>query len=81
MDRFQKMWVDQLRAGALQIADQAEQIVGEIDMNREMRITIHLSSGDGRLTAPMIEIYREILSKPMLDVFVRRNDKKEERDD
>ena len=69
MDRFQKMLVDQLRAGALQIADQAEKIVGEIDMNREMKLTIHLSSGDGRLTAPTMEIYREILSKPMLDVL------------
>lgn len=74
MTRFQTLWAEQLRAGALQIADQAEKIVGELDMNRQLSVTIRLSPGNGKMEAPTIEIYREILSKPMLDVLTRRNE-------
>jgi len=80
MDKFSKMWADQLRAGALEIADKAETIVSDLDLNLEMSVIIHLSPGNGQIKAPTIEIRREIFSKPMLDVFVRRNDKKEDRD-
>ena len=74
MAKFQSMWAEQLRAGALQIADQAEKIVGELDLNRQLSVTIRLSPGNGQMEAPTIEIYREILSKPMLDVLTRRNE-------
>ena len=74
MTRFQTLWAEQLRAGALQIADQAEKIVGELDMNRQLSVTIRLSPGNGQMEAPTIEIYREILSKPMLDVLTGRNE-------
>lgn len=74
MTKFQSMWAEQLRAGAFQIADQAEKIVGELDMNRQLSVTIRLSPGNGQMEAPTIEIYREILSKPMLDVLTGRNE-------
>ena len=70
MNKFARMWADQLRAGALQIADQAEKIVGELDLNRRLSVTIRLSPGNGQMEAPTIEIYREIASKPMFDAVV-----------
>ena len=73
MTKFSRMWVNQLRAGALQIAKQAEEIIGDLDMNRELSVTIRLSPGDGTMKAPVIDIYREILSKPMFDVIAHKD--------
>lgn len=82
MNKFSRMWADQLRAGALQIAEQAETIVGDMDMNLTMDVTIHLSSGNGQSFWPSIEIRREIASKPMNEVLMRRSaDRKEKQDD
>ena len=72
MTRFQTLWADQLRAGALQIAKQAEEIIGDLDLNRDLSVTIRLSPGDGTMKAPVIEIYREIFSKPMFDVIAHK---------
>lgn len=78
MNRFAQNWADQLRAGALQIAEQAETIVGDLDLNMYMDVTIHLSSRDATIAFPSIEIRREIASKPMNEVIfrgsVREND-------
>ena len=79
MDKFSKMWADQLRAGALEIADKAEAIVSDIDRNLEMSVTIRLTPGNGTMKIPTIEIHRDFFSKPMFDAF--KNSKKEERDD
>ena len=73
MNKFTKMWINQLRAGALQIAKQAEEIVGDLDMNRSMSVTIRLTPGDGTMKTPVIEIYREIFSKPMFDVIAHKD--------
>ena len=78
MNKFSRMWADQLRAGALQIADQAETIVGELDLNCTMSVTIHLSAGNGQSFFPSIEIRREIASKAMNDVLMRRSAEKKE---
>lgn len=76
MNRFEKMWADQLRAGALEIADKAEAIVSDIDRNLEMSVTIRLTPGNGTMKIPTIEIHREFFSKPMFDAF-KRNSKKD----
>ena len=73
MNKFSEMWVNQLRAGALQIAKQAEEIVGDLDLNRELSVTIRLSPGDGTMKTPVIDIYREIFSKPMFDVIAHKD--------
>ena len=73
MKKFTEMWVNQLRAGALQIAKQAEEIVGDLDLNRELSVTICLTPGDGTMKTPVIEIYREIFSKPMFDVIAHKD--------
>lgn len=73
MNKFTEMWVNQLRAGALQIAKQAEEIIGDLDMNRELSVTIRLTPGDGTMKTPVIEIYREIFSKPMFDVVAHKD--------
>ena len=73
MNKFTEMWVNQLRAGALQIAKQAEEIVGDLDLNRELSVTICLTPGDGTMKTPVIEIYREIFSKPMFDVIAHKD--------
>lgn len=73
MNKFTEMWVNQLRAGALQIAKQAEEIIGDLDMNRELSVTIRLSPGDGTMKTPVIDIYREIFSKPMFDVIAHKD--------
>ena len=73
MNKFTEMWVNQLRAGALQIAKQAEEIIGDLDMNRSLSVTIRLSPGDGTMKTPVIEIYREIFSKPMFDVIAHKD--------
>ena len=73
MNKFTEMWVNQLRAGALQIAKQAEEIVGDLEMNRELSVTIRLTPGDGTMKTPVIEIHREIFSKPMFDVIAHKD--------
>lgn len=73
MNKFTEMWVNQLRAGALQIAKQAEEIVGDLDLNRELSVTIRLTPGDGTMKTPVIDIYREIFSKPMFDVIAHKD--------
>ena len=73
MNKFTEMWVNQLRAGALQIAKQAEEIIGDLDMNRELSVTICLTPGDGTMKTPVIEIHREIFSKPMFDVIAHKD--------
>ena len=73
MNKFTEMWVNQLRAGALQIAKQADEIIGDLDMNRELSVTIRLTPGDGTMKTPVIEIYREIFSKPMFDVIAHKD--------
>lgn len=73
MNKFTEMWVNQLRAGALQIAKQAEEIIGDLDLNRELSVTIRLTPGDGTMKAPVFEIYREIFSKPMFDVIAHKD--------
>ena len=73
MNKFTEMWVNQLRAGAIQIAKQAEEIVGDLDLNRELSVTIRLSPGDGTMKTPVIDIYREIFSKPMFDVIAHKD--------
>jgi len=73
MNKFTKMWVNQLRAGALQIAKQAEEIIGDLDMNRELSVTIRLTPGDGTMKTPVFEIHREIFSKPMFDVIAHKD--------
>lgn len=73
MNKFSEMWVNQLRAGALQIAKQAEEIVGDLDMNRELSVTICLTPGDGTMQTPVIKIHREIFSKPMFDVIAHKD--------
>lgn len=73
MNKFTEMWINQLRAGALQIAKQAEEIVGDLDLNRELSVTIRLTPGDGTMKTPVIEIYREIFSKPMFDVIAHKD--------
>lgn len=72
MNKFSQRWADQLRAGALQIAEQAETIVGDLELNRKLNVTISLGPGDGTMECPVIEIRREILSRPMLDVWAGR---------
>ena len=69
MNKFSQKWADELRAGALQIAEQAEMIVGDLELNRKLNVTISLEPGDGTMKCPVIEIHREILSRPMLDVW------------
>ena len=79
MNRFSRMWADQLRAGALQIADQAETIVGDLEQNCTMSVTIHLSAGNGESFWPSIEIRREIASKPMNEaMFNSYNERKKQ---
>ena len=73
MNKFTEMWVNQLRAGALQIAKQAEEIVGDLDLNRELSVTICLTPGDGTMQTPVIKIHREIFSKPMFDVIAHKD--------
>ena len=73
MNKFTEMWVNQLRAGALQVAKQAEEIIGDLDLNRELSVTIRLTPGDGTMKAPVIDIYREIFSKPMFDVIAHKD--------
>lgn len=73
MNKFTEMWVNQLRAGALQIAEQAEEIVGDLEMNRELSVTIRLTPGDGTMKTPVFEIHREIFSKPMFDVIAYKD--------
>lgn len=73
MNKFTEMWVNQLRAGALQIAKQAEEIIGDLDMNRELSVTICLTPGDGTMQTPVIKIHREIFSKPMFDVIAHKD--------
>jgi len=73
MNKFTEIWVNQLRAGALQIAKQAEEIVGDLEMNRELSVTIRLTPGDGTMKTPVFEIYREIFSKPMFDVIAYKD--------
>lgn len=73
MNKFTEMWVNQLRAGALQIAKQAEEIVGDLEMNRELSVTIRLTPGDGTMKTPVFEIHREIFSKPMFDVIAYKD--------
>lgn len=73
MNKFTEMWVNQLRAGALQIAKQAEEIIGDLDMNRELSVTIYLTPGDGTMQTPVIKIHREIFSKPMFDVIAHKD--------
>lgn len=73
MNKFTEMWVNQLRAGALQIAKQAKEIVGDLDLNRELSVTIRLTPGDGTMKTPVIEIHREIFSKPMFDVIAHKD--------
>lgn len=72
MNKFSQKWADELRAGALQIAEQAEMIVGDLELNRKLNVTISLEPGDGTMKCPVIEIHREILSRPMLDVWAGR---------
>lgn len=73
MSKFTEMWVNQLRAGALQIAKQAEEIVGDLGMNRELSVTIRLTPGNGTMKTPVFEIHREIFSKPMFDVIAHKD--------
>lgn len=73
MNKFTEMWVNQLRAGALQIAKQAEEIVGDLEMNRELSVTIRLTPGDGTMKTPVFEIHREIFSKPMFDIIAYKD--------
>lgn len=73
MNKFTEMWVNQLRAGALQVAKQAEEIIGDLDMNRKLSVTIRLTPGDGTMKTPVIEIYREIFSKPMFNVIAHKD--------
>ena len=73
MNKFTEMWVNQLRAGALQIAKQAEEIVGDLNLNRELSVTICLTPGDGTMQTPVIKIHREIFSKPMFDVIAHKD--------
>ena len=79
MNKIAQNLADQLRAGALQIAEQAETIVGDLDLNMYIDVTIHLSSSDAKIAFPSIEIRREIASKPMNEVMFRgRLDKRKE---
>ena len=80
MNKFAEGWAAQLRAGALQIAEDAEKIVGDLELNKSMDVVIHLSSGDGSARVPSIEIRREIASRPMIDVVLRKNQIRRDRE-
>ena len=77
MNKFSQMWTDQLRAGAQYVADEAESIVGDLELNQTMSVVINLSPGDGRMEFPDIEIHRRIVSREMTDATIARFQKKE----
>lgn len=65
-DRFRKQWAEMLRAGALDIAEKAEAIVGDLPLNIALSVEIRLGqSGE----FPTILVMREIASGPMNEVL------------
>lgn len=65
-DRFRKQWAEMLRAGALEIAEKADAIVGDLPLNIALSVEIRLGqSGE----FPTILIMRELASRPMNEVL------------
>ena len=46
---------------------------GDLNLNRELSVTICLTPGDGTMQTPVIKIHREIFSKPMFDVIAHKD--------
>lgn len=73
--KFRQHWVEELRAGALEVAEHAEDIVGNLSGNISMSVTITLGGGSGGIGWPEITIERKILSRPVYTVMVPGPDK------
>ena len=76
--KFLKNWAEQLRAGALEVAENAEKIVGELDRNMELTVSIHLFTNTDEINWPYISIHRKIgsapMNKAMRDYYKRDNE-------
>lgn len=59
--RFKEDWVAQLRAAATQVADQAEAIVGDLEGNVELKVSIILKTDTEEIHWPRLTIEREIV--------------------
>lgn len=65
MNKFNTNWADQLRAGALDVAENAEKIVGELERNVDLTVSIHLFCDTEEINWPYITIHRKLSSAPM----------------
>lgn len=62
-EQFRASWIAQLRAGALEIAENAEKIVGDLENNQELSVTFTLRTDTDEIRFPTMTIYREIWPK------------------
>ena len=65
MNKFNQNWADTLRAGALEVAENAEKIVGDLEKGIELTVSIHLFTDTEEINFPYISIHRKIGSAPM----------------
>ena len=65
---FKEKWAEQLRAGALEIAEKAEDIIGDLTGNAEIFVGIRLTSDNEAFAYPTIEIQRVLHSHEMWKV-------------
>lgn len=74
----QKEWAEQLRAGALEVAEKADQIVGDLTGNIEICVGIHLQTNTELITFPEITIERRLIStearKVKIDQYTKRTE-------
>lgn len=78
MTDFNQGLASQLRAGALQVAEDAEKIVGELTLHQELSVTIKLGMLGQEAEWPQIVIQHAIASRPMTDAMI--NHKRRTRD-
>ena len=70
---FNRKLAAMLRAGCLDLAERAEEIVGAVDLHQELRVTIAIGSKSGEITWPSVEIEHRVLSRPMIDAMKERD--------
>lgn len=68
--KFNEMWASQLKAAALEVAENAESIVGELNGNIDLTVSIELASSNGETIGwPTISISRTIASRKAIEIM------------
>lgn len=76
---FRKRWADQLRAGALEVAAHADDIIGNLENNVSLTVSINLETNKDEIVWPKLTIERTIFSNAMIKKMMEQYNEPEDK--